>query len=738
MKRNTAVLPRLATNLFLMGALVCLASAAQSRAATIYLSDMIETSATVGWGALQYDKSIGGNTITIHGVTYARGLGAHAPSTIVYNLNKLFTSFTSDMGVDDEMVAQACGTVDFQVYVDDVLVYDSGTMKYNDAAKKVTVSVSGKTTLKLVVTDAGDGNGCDHADWAGAQLTPVDPNYVVDYPRIACVGNSITQGVGVANASTQGYVALVQKMFGTKYKVYNYGVSGRTMLKTGDYPYWNETDFTSLFTLKPDVITIMLGTNDTKSWNWNAAGYQADYTSFIDSLETIRDTVTGHNLHPQILLCLPPPIGTNTMGIDNTVMSGQVLPTVTALAKSKGDSLIDANTPLLAKMSMFPDGVHPDTNGNKVLADLFYESLQNFAFKQTPPRKLLWYGSAPGATGNDTLDKPMLRVFPAPDSNRNGTAVIICPGGGYTGLSMGYEGTDVAQWFTTYGVTAFVLRYRLSPYHHPIELNDAKRAMRIVRYYAANYKIDTTKIGIMGFSAGGHLASTLGTHFDNGTAGSLDPIDRKKSRPDFMALIYPVITMTGPYTHTGSRDALLGTNPSPSAALLDSLSNQKQVTAQTPPTFLDHGDADNVVPIQNSQMFDSACKANHVVDTFVVDPGKGHGFGMGGIWPPILISWLKGHGIITKPTAVADGHAARRQAATTFSAMLIPHQGIRITVSSSSVKRVEIFSISGRQIAAINVTGAKEFLWKPPVQGIYILRAAAAKGMITRFIGFTN
>lgn len=698
---------------------------ARSFAANIYLSDMIETSGTVGWGTLQYDRSIGGNTITINGTVYARGLGAHAQSTIIYNLNKNFTSFTSDVGVDGETSGN--GTVQFQVFVDDVLAYDSGVMNGTAAAKKVTVSVAGKNTLKLVVNDGGDGISWDHADWAGARLVPVDSSYVLDNIKIACVGNSITQGDGLANPATQGYVALVQKMFGTKCRVLNYGISGRTMLKNGDYPYWRETRFGDLFTVKPDIITIMLGTNDSKPWNWTtAATYTGDYAAFIDTLMTIRDTNPSHAPHPQILLCLPPPAGTNSYSISGTVIATQIIPAVRALAQTKGDLIVDANLPFLPKMSMVPDGVHPDSNGNKVLADVFYETLQNCAFKQSPRTRWLWYGSAPGALGNADVDKPMLYAFPAPDSNRNGAAVIICPGGGYTGLPVmtTYEGFDEAKWFNTYGVTAFVLRYRYSPYRHPIELNDAKRAMRTVRYYAAAYGLDTTKIGIMGFSAGGHLASTLGTHFDGGAPADLDPIQQKKSRPDFLVLIYPVITLQGWYAHTGSRDALLGVPAN--SAQVDSLSNQKWVTAQTPPTFLAHGDADNTVPIQNSRMFDSACKANHVPDTLVVDPGKNHGYGMAGIWPPILINWMRLRGIIATPTIVDHFTEAALCRAPLFSLRYSPAEGIHIAVNAPSADRIEIFSTSGRRFTVFAAApGAGDYYWKPSSQGVYIVRSRA-------------
>ena len=192
-----------------------------------------------------------------------------------------------------------------------------------------------------------------------------------------------------------------------------------------------------------------------------------------------------------------------------------------------------------------------------------------------PQTVLLWPDGAPGAMGNEDIDKPSLTIYPASGAEKVPTAVIICPGGSYIHLSMEKEGSDVAKWLNERGITAFVLKYRLGPkYHHPIELGDGQRAIRYVRLHAKDYGYDEKRIGIWGFSAGGHLASTTGTHFDAGKANASDPIERQSSRPDFMILAYPVITFTTPYLHQGSRDNLLGKDPDP--ALIELLSNEKQ------------------------------------------------------------------------------------------------------------------------------------------------------------------
>jgi acetyl esterase/lipase len=423
------------------------------------------------------------------------------------------------------------------------------------------------------------------------------------------------------------------------------------------------------------------------------------------------------------MVCLPPAIFTNAFTISDSVMRSGVIPKILNVAKTKGVPILDARTPTLSKQGYFQDGVHPDSTGHKMLADIFYEGILNNFTVQLYKIWFLWFGPAPGiiGAGTDTLAKPFLHAYPVPDSMNTHAAVIICPGGGYTHLSMQKEGDSVAQWFVKNGVSAFVLRYRYNPYLHPIPLNDAKRAIRLVRYYASLYGIDTTKIGVMGFSAGGHMASTLGTHYDTGNGASLDPIEQKKSRPDFMALIYPVITMTGPYTHTGSRDALLGTTPAPSAALLDSLSNQKWVTPQTCQTFLAHGGADVTVPIQNSRMFDSACAANNVPHKLVVDPGKGHGFGMAGIWPDSLLAWLKTRGIISAGVNVRFKPDKRYQHSP-IAVQTSSEKGLRISFQNGVLHRVTIYSITGKRVADFGTSAARQCVWRPSGPGVYVAR----------------
>jgi acetyl esterase/lipase len=263
----------------------------------------------------------------------------------------------------------------------------------------------------------------------------------------------------------------------------------------------------------------------------------------------------------------------------------------------------------------------------------------------------LWEGAAPGAQGDADVDKPTLTIYRA--RGATGTGVVVAPGGGYGALAMDHEGRQVAAYFNAMGVAAFVLKYRLGPkYRHPIELGDAQRAMRLVRSRATEYGVGPDRIGLMGFSAGGHLAATAGTRFDAGAAGATDPIDRAGSRPDFLILGYPVITFERTVTHAGSVRNLLGENPDPK--LIELLSNELHVTAQTPPTFLFHTNADTGVVPENSVRFYLALRQAKVPAEMHIFENGPHGVGLAlgdpalGAWPALLTNWLRGRGLLTR------------------------------------------------------------------------------------------
>jgi acetyl esterase/lipase len=265
----------------------------------------------------------------------------------------------------------------------------------------------------------------------------------------------------------------------------------------------------------------------------------------------------------------------------------------------------------------------------------------------------LWENAAPGALGEADSDRPTITAYrPSGGARNTGTAIIIAPGGGYSGLATAHEGVQEANWFNAMGVTAFVLKYRLGPrYHHPIELGDAQRAIRMVRARAAEFNIQPDRIGMMGFSAGGHLTATAGTHFDAGNADAADPVDRASSRPDFLILAYPVISFDPSITHAGSVRNLLGDNPDPK--LIQELSAELQVTAQTPPTFIYHTSNDSGVPVENSVRFYLALrKAKVAAEMHLFESGP-HGSGMGlwdpslSMWPTLLSNWLRARGLLT-------------------------------------------------------------------------------------------
>lgn len=268
---------------------------------------------------------------------------------------------------------------------------------------------------------------------------------------------------------------------------------------------------------------------------------------------------------------------------------------------------------------------------------------------------VLWPEGAPGAKGTEAQDTPTLTPYWPPKERRTGAAVVVCPGGGYARLAE-HEGRPVAEWFNSVGVTAFVLKYRLGPrYNHPAPLQDAARAIRTVRARAAEWGLDPARVGILGFSAGGHVAATAGTHFDAGRPDAADKIERVSSRPDLLMLIYPVITMRE-LTHAGSKKNLLGEAPKDELVAL--LSNEERVTKETPPTFLVHTVADTGVPVENSMMFASALRRAGVpFEMHLYERGR-HGLGLGtregsadpvfATWPARCADWLRLHNFASR------------------------------------------------------------------------------------------
>jgi acetyl esterase/lipase len=276
--------------------------------------------------------------------------------------------------------------------------------------------------------------------------------------------------------------------------------------------------------------------------------------------------------------------------------------------------------------------------------------LRLYAEPQTFP---LWKNGAPGAQGKAPEDTPTLTIYLPAHPAKSNTGVIVAPGGSYTVLAMNHEGRQVANWLNSLGMTAFVLKYRLGPkYHHPIELGDAQRAIRLVRSRAKEFGIRQDRIGIMGFSAGGHLAATVGTHYDHGDPAASDPIDRMSCRPDFLVLAYPVISFVAPYSHSRSARNLLGDNPD--MQVREELSNELHVTPDTPPTFLFSTSTDKVVPSENSVAFYLALHTAGVSAELHIFQKGPHGVGLDsadpvlGVWPTLLANWMRERGLLAK------------------------------------------------------------------------------------------
>ena len=288
------------------------------------------------------------------------------------------------------------------------------------------------------------------------------------------------------------------------------------------------------------------------------------------------------------------------------------------------------------------------------------------SFADDPKTYPLWPNGAPGAAGKESGDEnhagdvPTITVYLPPKDKMTGASIVICPGGGYGFLATEHEGKQVAEWLNSVGVAGVVLKYRLAPkYKHPAPLQDAQRALRTVRAKSKEWGLDPKRVGILGFSAGGHLASTAATHFDDGRSDDSDPIERESSHPDAAILVYPVIAIGTEFGHGGSRDNLLGKDAPKD--LVMSLSNETQVTAKTPPTFLAHTLADTGVPIENSMLFAMGLRKNRVpFELHIFEKGQ-HGLGLGKgweghikgepsfeAWPKLCETWLKGRGFLDR------------------------------------------------------------------------------------------
>jgi acetyl esterase/lipase len=311
--------------------------------------------------------------------------------------------------------------------------------------------------------------------------------------------------------------------------------------------------------------------------------------------------------------------------------------------------VLAAESPIAPATSAAPFALTPITLAQINAASRFFlVDGRTAPLLATPPARLedlqvlrLWSGPAPLQAGEDpAIDVPTLTVFLPPTGKATGAACVIMPGGGYDHLSP-REGLPAAQWLASNGITAFILKSRVGPkYHHPAELDDAQRAIRYVRANAAAWGLDPARVGIIGFSAGGHLASTAATHYDAGDPASADPIERVGSRPDVQILLYPVVSLgEEAIVHKASRTMLVGTQPA--ADVLDFLSAEKNVRQDAPPAFVVHSTADRTVPVANSDRYVAALTANNIPYVYVRAPIGGHGFGITDDWAPAAMAWLR-------------------------------------------------------------------------------------------------
>lgn len=292
---------------------------------------------------------------------------------------------------------------------------------------------------------------------------------------------------------------------------------------------------------------------------------------------------------------------------------------------------------------------------NRIALCLLFVALQATRAPAAP--QPLWPDGAPDAKGDEPRDVPTVDVYPAPmpAHGPKTAAIVVCPGGGYGGLAA-HEAEPIARWLNSLGVTGVVLRYRHGPrYNHPVPLRDARRAIRTVRHRAAEWNVDPGRVGILGFSAGGHLAATASTQFDAGDPNATDPVERMSSRPDVSVLVYPVITMTDPHTHAGSRRNLLGETPTKQQ--VEAQSAERNVTRQTPPAFIFHTADDSVVPVENALAYAAALRAHGVpFELHVYEKGR-HGVGLAkddpvlATWPARCADWLASKGFGRKPEA---------------------------------------------------------------------------------------
>lgn len=475
---------------------------------------------------------------------------------------------------------------------------------------------------------------------------------------LVLIGDSITHSVGELGGKYQPMEAVWKKHFAPRNAI-NLGYNGyRT-----EQILWNLKNGELDFARSPKVAMILIGTNNSDDRHFKKVHSAEEIFAGTKAIvELIKDR------HPTTKILVlrifprggdgekgmsPPAFNSSQQCIDTCRRAGEL---TKQLADGKQVFWLDVNDVFLRpdktiNTELMWDLLHPSPAGADAWAQAVAATLDKLMADKPPaPERVVLWPDNKAPIGDGTFDsaKPVMTVYrPA---KANGASVVICPGGGYGGLVTGGEGSGIAMWLNTHGITGFVLEYRLPRGRQLVPLLDAQRAIRIVRSKAETWGCDPKRVGIIGFSAGGHLASTAATHFDAGKPDATDPIERLSCRPDFAVLVYPVISM-GPKGHGGSKRNLLGNSPTAESVAL--FSNETQVTAQSPPTYLAHALDDRVVPAENSEMFYEALQAKQVAAHYLELPSGDHGLNgykgpMWDAWQSGSLKWLASQGVIPK------------------------------------------------------------------------------------------